>query len=78
MKLTIERVYNGYIIREEDGPTIVVANDDPAEATCEMLREVHELIGHIGSRYDEWRVQVIMEHGDKWTSPEEAASWLTT
>ena len=56
-------------MREEDGPTFVVANDDPAEATREMLRDALEMIGHIGSRYDEWRVRVIMEHGDKWIAP---------
>lgn len=78
MTLTIETAQNGFILKQDDGFTFVVGNDDPAEATCAMLREVLELVGHIGSRYDEWRVQVIMEHGDKWISPEEAVMYPVT
>jgi hypothetical protein len=81
MKLLIETSVNGFIIRDQnDGsePEIVytVANEDRAEATYELLGWVLELVGHIGSRYDEKRVHVIMGHGDKWISPEEAAKML--
>jgi hypothetical protein len=72
MELTIAMARNGYILRDSEGQVTVVANNDPATATWEMLGEVLEQIGHIGSRYDEWRVRVIMEHGDHWISPEEA------
>jgi hypothetical protein len=78
MKLIIETARNGFIIREpatEEGYTDevdVVANDDPAQASFEMLWNVLERIGHVGSRYDEARVRVTIEPGDKWMSPEEA------
>jgi hypothetical protein len=72
MKLTIETARNGYILRDDEGCTDVVSSDDPATATFDMLNEVLEILGHIGSRYDERRVRIIIERGDKWISPEEA------
>lgn len=81
MKIAIETASNGFIIHAplDDGDgdqLIVVASDDPAEASRNMLWEVLELIGHVGSRYDEHRVQVVIEHGDKWMSPEDWAKEL--
>jgi len=79
MKLIIETAVNGYVLREEPMDEMgrerltVVASEDPTVATRDMLVEVLELIGHLGSRYDEWRVRVILEHGDKWTSSEDWA-----
>lgn len=69
--ITIETAVNGYVIRADE-EVWTVANDNEAEATFEMLGHVLELIGHIGSRYDEWRVGIKLEHGDKWISQEEA------
>jgi len=69
-KLTIKRAVNGYIIKY-DGGTYTVTDDDPAHAAYSMLGWVQELIGWSGSRYDEWRPRVSLEHGDKWMSPEE-------
>jgi hypothetical protein len=79
MKLTIETARNGYIIRDdEDGFPYVIADDDPVDATFNLLVEVREMIGHIGSRYDERRVRVVIEPGDKWIGPEERAEILGT
>ena len=77
-KLIIETASNGFIIREpaESSDFIddieVVANKDPVQATYDMLWCVLEAIGHVGSRYDEARVRIVIEHGDKWISPEES------
>jgi len=75
MTLTIETARTGFIIRvhggDSDGGEIVevVADDDPALATFQMLCIVHEYIGHIGSRYDAKRVRIKVEHGDKYIKP---------
>jgi len=81
-KLIIETARNGFIVRipAESSDFIdnveVIANEDPAQATHDMLWCVLEAIGHIGSRYDEARVRIVIEHGDKWLSPEEAKTLL--
>lgn len=71
MKLVIETARNGYVIRDQnDGsePEVLttIGENDPVDATSVLLGEVLELIGHIGSRYDERRVRVTIEPGDKW------------
>lgn len=77
MMITIETAWNGFIVRvppddEEMAEGVYLcASDDRAEATRLMLNEVLEQIGHMGSRHDEWRVRIVMEHGDKWMSPDE-------
>jgi hypothetical protein len=70
-KLTIERVRNGYIIRDEgEDATFVIAADDEVAASCQMLVEVNDLIGRPGSRYDGERIRVIVLPGDKWLPAE--------
>lgn len=77
MILTVETAWNGYIVRvppEDEGMAegvFLCASEDPAEATRLMLVEVLEQIGHMGSRYDERRVQIVLAHGDKWEPPDE-------
>ncbi len=67
MKITIERVANGYIIRDEgEEETWVIANINEVSAALEMLDEVNVRIGHPGDRYSEERVTVIARPGDKW------------
>ncbi|HYK95254.1 MAG TPA: hypothetical protein VE011_05210 [Candidatus Dormibacteraeota bacterium] len=66
-KVTIERVRNGYIIRDEaEFETSVVAEDNEVTAAWLMLSEINGLIGHPGSRHDGERVRVIVLPGDKW------------
>ena len=74
MKLIIETAQNGYVIRDQnDGSEMesltTVAEDDRVDATFTLLGEVLEMVGHIGSRYDERRVRVVIEPGDKWEPP---------
>jgi hypothetical protein len=70
-KLTIERVRNGYIIRDEaEDETWVVAENNDVTAAWAMLSEVNGLIGHPGSRHDAERVRVIVLPGDKWLPAE--------
>ncbi len=46
MRLTVERVSNGCIIRDHDErETVVVAADDPLEAARQMLVEVNDRAG---------------------------------
>jgi hypothetical protein len=77
-KLIIETARNGFIIRlPPESPDLiddieVIANKDPVQATHDMLWCVLETIGHVGSRYDEARVRIVIEHGDKWISPKGA------
>ncbi len=72
-KLTIERVRNGYIIRDEaEDETWVVAENNDVTAAWQMLSEVNGLIGHPGSRHDAERVRVIVLPGDKWLPAERA------
>lgn len=69
MKLTIERAANGYVVRgdDRDDLAVVVGATDAAEAAQQLLFEVNERIGHVGSRYDAQRVSVIVAPGDKWS-----------
>lgn len=81
MSLTITRATNGYVITDEEGAVTVIAEDPShpnpdALAAHLMLWEVNESIGHIGSRYDEYRVTIRLEHGDKWMSPDEESDLL--
>jgi hypothetical protein len=70
-KVTLERVQNGYIIRDEaEGQTFVVGDNCDVTAARQMLSEVNGLIGHPGSRYDGERVRVIVLPGDKWLPAE--------
>jgi len=83
MILTIETATNGYIIRtppeSEDYAEYVevVENDNPINATHDMLWSVLEAIGHRGSRYDERRIGITISPGDKWISTVEAKQWDT-
>lgn len=77
MRIVIETARNGYVIRDQnDGSEpeslITIAGEDSVDTTYDLLGEILELVGHIGSRYDARRVRVIIEPGDKWISPEEA------
>jgi hypothetical protein len=66
-KLTVERVRNGYILRDEaEEETTLVADDNLVTAAWLMLVEVNDLLGHAGSRHDGERIRVIVLPGDKW------------
>jgi hypothetical protein len=72
VSLTIERASNGYILREsdsEDPRPIVVEETDRVDATYALLGRMLEQMGHSGSRYDERRVRIVIEPGDKWEPP---------
>jgi hypothetical protein len=74
MKLVIETARNGYVIRDQnDGSEpedlTTVADDDPADATLALLGEILDRVGYVGSRYDERRVRIAIEPGDKWEPP---------
>jgi hypothetical protein len=75
-KVVIERVRNGYIIRDKaESQRWLVADDNKVTAAWLMLGEVNGLIGHPGSRHDGERVRVIVMPGDKWL-PAEAGGCL--
>lgn len=81
MKLTIERAANGYVVRgdDRDDLAVVVGATEEAQAAQQLLVEVNERIGHVGSRYDAQRVTVIVTPGDKWSpGPGEACdhAWV--
>lgn len=71
MKATIERVVNGYIVTTEDNEVIAICEDHDASecpeaySTAEALRAAIDYLGAAGSRYDEARVRVSVEPGDK-------------
>lgn len=44
-------------------------NSSTAEALCEALRDVVEILGAYGSRYDEKRISISLEPGDKYEAP---------
>lgn len=75
--IRIYRTRNGYIVRTPDDRYVIEEKEGAeAEAARDMLWQVNEAIGHVGSRHDEWRVRIVLEHGDKWISPEEHKALL--
>lgn len=76
--MEIERVGNGYIVHTfegdaEDGTsdTTVISDDenDDLRSTEELLWEVIEYFGKLGSRHDAERLHIRREPGDKWEQP---------
>lgn len=71
MKARIERVGNGFILElpDDDGLELAVrVYEDRYDRSgfVGMLRDLVELFGQRGSRYDEFRVVVGTVPGDKW------------
>jgi hypothetical protein len=71
VKVVVESARNGYIVRiPTDGPdeaelVIAIGENDVVEANLQMLQEVHEAIGHVGSRHDARRIFIGVQPGDK-------------
>ena len=70
-KVVIEQVSNGVILTDNDGvrEAFVVNEIDSqlgSTAVQELLYAALEHLGYIGSRYHQYRVQVRIEHGDKY------------
>jgi hypothetical protein len=70
VKLTIEPILNGYLVREDEDPPWAITGGDEAESARLMLWEVNERVGHLGSRHDERRVRIITMPGDDWLPAE--------
>lgn len=64
--LKIKPVDIGYIVKNSDGDVTLIADADPVDRTSALLWEVLEQVGHVGSRYDERRVRIVIEPGDKY------------
>ena len=75
--LHITRVANGYIANGVDGAVVFEEDEncrrdvDP-QAVARLLDHVIEYFGAGGSRYDEARVRVIIEPGDKYPGDDKA------
>jgi hypothetical protein len=67
MKLTVETATNGYLVTDDErSAPLVIGGHDPIDAAWELLAEINERIGVIGSRHAVRRVRVITLPGDKW------------
>jgi hypothetical protein len=67
VKITIERVANGYTIKDEpDGETFVVANNDHVLAAWEMLTEVNDRIGSSGDSDGERSMSIALLPSRRW------------
>lgn len=67
MRIIIEKVANGYIIRDEGAEeTWVVANPDGFEAVAEMLVEVNARIGRPVDPEAERTMAIRIEPGARW------------
>jgi hypothetical protein len=65
--LAIERATNGYLVRDAAAGEIwLIADDDWFEAAAELLAEINGRLGSDGDGYDERRVRVTVEPGDRW------------
>lgn len=67
MKLTIESVYNGYIIRTDDGEDLVVEERETetggVDAMASLLWCIMDKLGHPGSKHDAKRIYVVSAPG---------------
>jgi hypothetical protein len=65
--LAIERATNGYLVRDAAaGEVWLIAHDDWFEAAAELLAEINERLGSSGDAYDQRRVRVAVEPGERW------------
>jgi hypothetical protein len=65
--LAIEPATNGYLIQDSAaGEVWLIADDDWFEAAAELLAEINGRLGNVGDGYDERRVTVNVEPGDRW------------
>jgi hypothetical protein len=74
--LAIERATNGYLVRDSAaGEVWLIAHDDWFQAAAELLAEINGRLGSAGDGYDERRVAVTVEAGDRWLAnhPEECS-----
>ena len=84
MKVIIETVQNGLILRTEEKvkdkdfevKTVYVTEQDydapQAEARQAFLYDLVELLGWMGSRYDAHRLRINVEPGDKYEGQEKS------
>lgn len=65
MKLLIETAYGGFVIRNISKPE--GEDQIPAVATdvVDMLNQVLDTFGELGSRYDKERIYIVRAPGDK-------------
>ncbi|HYK95251.1 MAG TPA: hypothetical protein VE011_05195 [Candidatus Dormibacteraeota bacterium] len=67
--LAIERAANGYLVRDAGaGEVWLIAHDDWFEAAAELLTEINDRLGSSGDSYDERRVKVVVEPGERWVA----------
>jgi hypothetical protein len=65
--LAIERATNGYLVRDSAAREIwLIADEDWLEAAAELLAEINSRLGSAGDTYDERRVMVTLEPGERW------------
>jgi len=75
--IRVYRTRNGYVIRDPDARYVIEERDgQEAEAARDMLWQVNELIGHVGTKHDERRVRIDLEPGDHWIGPKEREELL--
>lgn len=75
-RVSIDRVENGYLLNYYDGETDTkyvfeqrFDSDESKDYIADLLNTVVDLLGESGSRYDEQRVRVSLEPGDKYEGP---------
>lgn len=66
MGIQVERVANGYLVRDFTQVWVVEEGDDELAAVREMLLQVNRLVGRPGSEDDAERVVVGIEPGRRW------------
>ncbi|MFA6971422.1 MAG: hypothetical protein WC208_08485 [Gallionella sp.] len=68
MKIEIESVDNGYIVKTE-GQKIVIELDDNKEKDCKATRSllytVLDMLGEAGSKHDAERVRIIIVNSEE-------------
>ena len=71
MKLTIERVSNGFLVRNEDDSSVIVFEDKEnedfpnRESGYHMLLEIIDFFNLCGSKHDSKRVFVVFDEPKK-------------
>ena len=68
--ITIERVANGFIMHYDDDETKeTYIYPETYLGARELLIDIRDAIGMAGSRYDDKRIYVTVEPGDKYEAP---------
>ena len=66
MKLTLTQISNGVVLTTPEGSTAYTFDKGNLEGLMALLFDINNEIGLPGSKHDEQRITIKVEHGSDW------------